>query len=137
MSNYQLVELPLTDSQIYKLGYAIQNHLPVNLKISTIKQGQSIPLLLTQRQINSIQKKSATRNGFMLKLSSTQISKMKKQGGFLPAIIAALPTIGSFLLNTALPALASGALSGAAGLAVNEIGKKIRGEGLYPIGYYQ
>jgi len=133
MSNYQLMDLVLSEPQIENLARAINNLLPVNLMISTVKDGKKVPIMLTQRQINMINSKAQTHKHFMIKLSKAQLSKMRS-GGFLPALAAILPSIGSFLMSTALPALATGALSGAATLAVNEIGKKIQGQGLHPLG---
>ncbi len=133
MSNYYKIDLSLTDSQVYKLAHAIHYRTPVSLKIDMNKEGHDIPILLTTRQINTINSKLNKGIGFLLKLSKTQVSKMKI-GGFLPAIAAALPAIGSWLLANVAPAIATGAVGALAGAATNAIIDKAKGNGLYPIG---
>jgi hypothetical protein len=121
----------LTKKQQYKLAHAIKTLSPVSIKLSHAHISGNVPLLLTQRQINRLSKAHSLGKGSILKLSNAQIHHMTHTGGFLPALMAALPAIGTFLLETALPALATGALGGLASYGVNKIANAAEGKGIH------
>ena len=90
-------------------------------------------MLLTQAQINSIQKAMTQNKSVTLKLSGKQIkANLRIEGGFLAALLPFLAeTVLPALTSTILPALGVGALTGgASGLASNII-ESATGDGLY------
>jgi hypothetical protein len=94
MSSYKQYKLDLTPFQQQKLKTAFNNRNPVSLQLKKeqYKNG-TVPLLLTDRQLNKINK----NENFILKLSQSQVRKMtEKFGGFvitLPAILGAIGAI--------------------------------------------
>ena len=75
--------------------------------------------------------------GVIVKLSKAQL-KHNMKGGFLPALLGLLgSTVAPFLLKTALPALATGALTGLASTGVSKaLGAALyvkRGEGSFKV----
>jgi hypothetical protein len=94
MSSYKQYKLDLTPFQQQKLKTAFNTRTPISiqLKKEQYKNG-TVPLLLTDRQLNKINK----NENFILKLSQSQVRKMtEKFGGFvitLPAILGAIGAI--------------------------------------------
>ena len=90
-------------------------------------------MLITQAQINSIQKAITQNNGVTVKLSGKQIkANLRVEGGFLPALLAFLAeTALPALTSTILPALGVGALTGGASALASIIIESATGDGLY------
>ena len=94
-------------------------------------------LMLTETQVNKIQKAVSNRTGVDIKISKTQIRKSVKQGGSLFSSLAmlgakALPFVTK-AASKALPALATGAISAFGSLGVDKIfGKGMNGGFLIP-----
>lgn len=107
MSNYKSHSVHLTEGQKTKLSRAVKKGAAVSIKLSHQHLHGAHPLPLTDTQIKHINKASTDGVGYVLNLSNPQIKHIVS-GGFLPLLLAGLG------------ALATGALSGAAGYAVNK-----------------
>ena len=85
------MKFKLSEGQGKKLITAIKDKSAVSIRLSNslINKTTGIPLLLTKTQINKL------NDGKIhdIEFSAAQTAKMCKHGGFLPAIMAALPTI--------------------------------------------
>lgn len=108
------VKFKLSESQMKKLADAHINGTAVTLRLNkNMIGGDGIPLVLTATDYKKIQK----GNTHDINFSAARV----KKGGFLPALIAALPTIASVI----------GGISGLTGIASNiksmVTGKKGRG----------
>ena len=119
---YTKYSLALTDGQVKKLGSAIKNDKGITIRLKKIQQG-NVPLLLTQTQINHLDKKAKANKGADLK--HAQVSAMKKDGGILPLLLAAIPA----LITAGKAAAAATALGAAGGLGKLAV-DKITGRGL-------
>ena len=118
-TEYNEVQFKLTEAQMNKLANAHKNKSEVRLKLNknlVIPNG-GIPLLLTKSEI----KKLSDDKSHFITISASRIAR----GGFLPALLAALPVIASVI----------GGVSGVTGIAKNikdMVTKKgSGGEGLY------
>ena len=87
MTEYNSLNVKLSDSQLNKLKSAIKNETGVVLRISSSMVGNSndhinFPreLLLTDRQVANIRKAFAKNTSTDIKLSKTQLSKMMQSG---------------------------------------------------------
>ena len=101
MTQYNSLNVKLSNSQLDKLKSAIKNETKVVLRLSSNMIGDdetSFPhkLLLTNRQIANFCKAFADKSTTDIKLSKTQISKMIQSGGFLGWLLG-------LLLKTGLP----------------------------------
>jgi len=97
-----------------KLAHAHKHNTDVALQLSKSKISQNgIPLELTAAEYNLIMSNSGSHN---IHVSASRV----KRGGFLPALLAALPTIGTVLSGSA----------GASTIASN-IKNMIQGKGCY------
>ena len=109
---------------------AIKNKSPLTLRLRHSQLRGSDELMLTQRQINKIEKSLATGKGSDINISKTQIRRSVKHGRNL---FTSLASLGAKLLpyvmrgaSRVAPALATGAAS-----ALGEIGlKKLFGKGI-------
>ena len=97
MTQYNCLNVKLSNSQINKLKSAIKNETEVVLRLSPNMIGDSnyetnFPhkFLLTDRQILSIRKSFADNSSANIKLSKTQLSKMIQSGGFLGKLLGPL-----------------------------------------------
>ena len=93
MSSYKQYKLDLTPFQQQKLKTALNTRTPVSihLKKEQYKNG-TIPLLLTDRQLNKINK----NENFILNLSQSQVRKItEKFSGFIITLPAVLGAIGA------------------------------------------
>ena len=117
MSDYIKKKVHLSESQISKLKSAFKNGTEVTFQIDKSKC-PNYDIYLTKTQINQI------NNGKRITFSKTQL---KKNGGFLPFLAALIPALTT-AAKLAVPALATGALSGLASSAVQ---KKMKGNGIY------
>ena len=90
MTQYNILNVKLSNSQLSKLKSAIKKENDVVLRLSSNMVGNSndhtnFPheLLLTNRQVLNIRKALANHLSRDIKLSKTQLSKMIKSGRFL------------------------------------------------------
>ena len=97
MTQYNSLNVKLSNSQLNKLKSSITNETDVVLRISSNIVGNSndntnFPheLLLTNRQVANIRKAFAKSTSTDIKLSKTQLSKMIQSGGFLGRLLGPL-----------------------------------------------
>ena len=89
MTQYNSLNVKLSNSQLNKLKSSIKNETDVVLRISSNMVSNSNDdtnddeLLLTNRQVANIRKAFANHSSIDIKLSKTQLSKMIQSGGFL------------------------------------------------------
>ena len=103
MTQYNSVNVKLSDSQLNKLKSAIKNETEGVLRLSPNMIGDSNDednflheLLLTDSQVSSIRKNVLNNSSANTKFSKTQLSKMIQSGGFLGKLLDPL-------LKTGLP----------------------------------
>ena len=103
MTQYNSLNVKLSNSQLNKFKSAIKNETEVVLRLSPNMIGDSndeanFPheLLLTDRQISSIRKAFSNNSSADIKFSKTQLSKMIQSGGFFGKLLGPL-------LKTGLP----------------------------------
>ena len=97
MTQYNSLNVKLSNSQLNKLKSAIKNETDVVLRISSGMVGNSndntnFPhkLLLTDRQVANIRKAFANNLSTDVKFSKTQLLKMMQSGGFLGNLLSKL-----------------------------------------------
>ena len=141
MTQYNSLNVKLSNSQLNKLKLSIKNETDVVLRISSNMVGNSndntnFPheLLLTNRQVANIGKAFAKNTSTDIKLSKTQLSKMIQSGGFLgrhlgPLLKTGLPLIKNVIRPLAKSALIPLGLTEAVSAADAGIHKKILGSG--------
>ena len=141
MTQYNSLNVKLSNSQLSKLKSAIKNENDVVLRISSNMVGNSndntnFPheLLLTNRQVENIRKAFANHLPTDIKLSKTQLSKMIQSGGFLGRLLGPLLKTGLPLMRSVIKPLAKSVLiplglTAAASAADAGIQKKILGSG--------
>ena len=105
MTQYNTVNVKLSNSQLNKLKSAIKNENDVVIRLSPNMIGDSndkgnFPheLLLTNRQVSSIRKAFSNNSSVDIKFSKTRLSKMIQSGGFLGKLLGPL-------LKTGLPSI--------------------------------
>ena len=140
MTQYNSLNVKLSNSQLNKLKSAIKNEIEVVLRLS-LNTGDSndeanFPheLLLTDRQISSIRKAFSNNSSADIKFSKTQLSKIRQSGGFLgkllgPLLKTGLPLIKSVIKPLAKSVLIPLGLTAAASAADTGIHKKMLGSG--------
>ena len=103
MTQYNSLNVKLSNSQLNKLKSAIKNETDVVLRLSSNMIGNSVDntnfphkLLLTNRQVANIRKAFANNLSTDIKFSKAQLSKMIQSGGFLGKLLGPL-------LKTGLP----------------------------------
>ena len=101
MTQYNSLNVKLSNSQLNKLKSAIKNETGVVLRLSSNMVGDeetTFPhkLLLTIRQVENFFKAFANKSFTDIKLSKTQLSKMVESGGFVGRLLGPL-------LKTGLP----------------------------------
>ena len=141
MTQYDSLNVKLSNSQLNKLKSSIKNETDVVLRISSNMVGNSndntnFPheLLLTNRQVANIRKAFAKNTSTDIKLSKTQLSKMIQSGGFLGRLLGPLLKTGLSLIKSVIKPLAKSVLiplglTAAASAADAGIHKKILGSG--------
>ena len=141
MTQYNSVNVKLSNSQINKLKSSIKNETDVVLRISSNMVGNSndninFPheLLLTNRKVANIRKAFPNHSSTDIKLSKTQLSKMIQSGGFLGKLLGPLLKTGLPLMKSVIKPLAKSVLiplglTAAASAADAGIHKKILGSG--------
>ena len=88
MTQYNRLNVKLSNSRLDKLKSAIKNETEVVLRLSSNMIGDNetnFPhqLLLTNRQVSNLRKAFASNSSTDIKFSKTQLSKMIQSGGFL------------------------------------------------------
>ena len=141
MTQYNSLNVKLSNSQLNKLKSSIKNETDVVLRISSSMVGNSndntnFPheLLLTNRQVANIRKAFATNTSTDIKLPKTQLSKMIQSGVFLgrllgPLLKTGLPLMKSLIKPLAKSVLIPLGLTAAASAADAGIHKRILGSG--------
>ena len=142
MTQYNNLNVKLSNSQLNKLKSAIKNETDVVLRISSYMVGNSndntnFPhkLSLTNRQVANLHKAFANYLSTDIKLSKTQLSKMIQSGGFLGKLLGPLLKTGLPLMKSVIKPLAKSVLvplgltAAAASAADAGIHKKIVGSG--------
>ena len=108
MTQYNSLNVKLSNSQLNKLKSSIKNETDVVLRISSNMVGDSNDdntnfrheLLLTNRQVANIREAFAKNTSTDIKLSKTQSSKMIQSGGFLGNLLGKL---AGPLMKVAMP----------------------------------
>ena len=139
MTQYNGLNVKLSNSQLNKLKSAIKNKSDVVLRLSSNITGDNetnFPhkLLLTDRQVLSLRKSFANNSSGDIKLSKTQLSKMTQSGGFLsrllgPLLKTVLPLIKNVIIPLAKSILIPLGLTATASAADAGLHKKILGSG--------
>ena len=122
MTTFHPVSVGLSNGQEKKLRSAMKNFHPISIKLKPENLVGKHKLMLTQTQLNKINKAKSKRKGIVLKISQNRI---KKTGGSLFSLI---PTLAKAALPTAAKALGLAGLSFGAQKAL----KKICGSGGIP-----
>ena len=118
MTQYNSLNVKLSNSQLSKLKSAIKNENDVVLRISSNMVGNSNDntnfsheLLLTNRQVANIRKAFTKNTSTDIKLSKTQLSKMIQSGGFVGKLLGPLLKTGLPLMKSLIKPLAKSVLS--------------------------
>ena len=113
MTQYNNLNVKLSNSQLNKLKSAIKNETEVVLRLSSNIVGNSddetnFPhkLLLTNRQVANLRKSFANNSSTDTELSKTQLSKMVQLGGFLGRFLGPLLKTGLLLIKNVIKTLA-------------------------------
>ena len=117
MTQYNSLNLKLSNSQLNKLKAAIKNESEVNLRLSSNMIGDSndktnLPheLFLTNRQVANLCKAFADHLSADIKLSKAQLSKMLQSRGFLGRLLGPLLKLGLPLIKSVIKPLAKSVL---------------------------
>ena len=115
MTQYNSLNVNLSNSRLNKLKFAIKNKSEVVLRLSSNMIGDDetdFPhkLLLTKRQVANIRKAFANKSSTDIKLSKNQISKMIQLGGFLGRLLGSLLKRGLPLIKNVIKPLAKSLL---------------------------
>ena len=141
MTQYNSLNVKLSNSKLNKLKSAMKNETEVVLRLSSNMIGDSndktnFPheLLLTNRQVANLHKAFANYLSTDIKLSKTHLSKMIQSGGFLGRLLGPLLKTGLPLIKNVIKPLAKSVLiplglTTAASAADAWIHKKILGSG--------
>ena len=141
MTQYNSLNVKLSNSQLNKLKSAIKNETDVVLRLSSNMIGNSSDntnflheLLLTNRQVANLRKAFANHLSTDIKFSKAQLSKMIQSGGFLsrllgPLLKPGLPLMKSVIKPLAKSVLITLGLTAAASASDAGIHKKILGSG--------
>ena len=112
MTQYNSLNVKLSNSQLSKLKSAIKNETDVVLRLSSNMISNSgdntnFPheLLLTNKQVTNLQKAFAKNTSTDIKLSKTQLSKMIQSGGFLGRLLRPLLKTGLPLIKSVIKPL--------------------------------
>ena len=112
MTQYNSLNVKLSNSQLSKLKSAIKNETDVVLRLSSNMIGNSddntnFPheLLLTNRQVANLRKAFAKNTSTDIELSKIQSSKMIQSGGFLGRLLGPLLRTGLPLMKIVIKPL--------------------------------
>ena len=141
MTQYNTLNIKLSNSELNKLKSGIKDGTEVTLKISSNIVGDSnnennFPhkLLLTNAQVLKLRRAFPNGSSANIKLSKTQLHKIEESGGFLgrvlgPLLKTGLPLIGHILKPLAKSILIPLALTASASATDAAIHKKMFGSG--------
>ena len=145
MTQYNSLNVKLSNSQLNRLKSAIKNETEVALTLSSNMIGDNetnFPhkLLLTNRQVANLCKAFANYLSTDIKLSKTQLSKMIQSGGFLGRLLGPLLKTGLPLLKNVIKPLGASLLGNIlTGRGINRARKdrgiNRAGEGVLRAGY--
>ena len=93
MTQYNSLNVNLSNSQLYKFKSAIKNETEVRLSSNMIGDDETIflhKLLLNNRQASNLRKAFANHSSADIMLSKTQLSKMVQSGGFVGRLLGPL-----------------------------------------------
>ena len=97
MTQYNCLNVKLSNSQLNKLKSAMKNKTETILRLSSnmignSNDGTNFPheLLLTNRQVANLRKAFANNSSIDIKLSKSQLSKEIQAGGFLGRLLRPL-----------------------------------------------
>ena len=117
MTQYNSLNVKLSNSQLNKLKSAIKNETEAVLRLSSSMIGKpsdetNFPhkLLLTNTQIANLRKALANKSSTDIKLSKTQLSKMIQSGGFLGRLLGPLLKTGLPLIKNVIKPLTKNVL---------------------------
>ena len=115
MTQYNSLNVKLSNSQLNKFKSAIKNETEVVLRLSSNMIGDNetnFPhkLLLTNRQVANLRKAFANYLSTDIKLSKTEISKMIQSGAFLGRLLGPLLKTGLSLMKDVIKSLAKNVL---------------------------
>ena len=115
MTQYNCLNVKLSNSKLNKLKSAIKNETEVVLILSSKMIGHNetnFPhkLLLTNRQVLNLRKAFANHSSTDIKLSKTQLSKMIQSVGFLGRLLDSLLKTGLPLIKNMIKPLAKSVL---------------------------
>ena len=115
MTQYNSLNVKLSNSELNKLKSAIKNESELVLRLSTNMVGDdetnfSHKLLLFNRQVSNLRIVFANKSSTNIKLSKTQISSMMQSGGFLGRLLGPILKIGFPLIKNEIKPLAKNVL---------------------------
>ena len=115
MTQYNSVNLKLSNSRFNKFKSAIKNETEVVLRLSSNMIGDNetnFPhkLLLTNRQVSNLRKAFGNHLSADIKLLKTQLSKMIQSGGFLGRLLCPLLKTGLPMIKNVVKPLAKSVL---------------------------
>ena len=117
MTQYNRLNVKLSNSQLNKLKSSIKNETEVVIRLSPNMIGDSndkdnFPheLLLTDRQVSGIRKAFSNTSSVDIKFSKTQLSKMIQSGKFLGKLLGPLLKTGLPLTKKVVTPLAKSVL---------------------------
>ena len=110
MTQYNTLNVKLSNLQLNKLKLAITNETEVVLRLSSNMIGDNetnFPhkFLLTNRQVSNLRKAFTNYLSTDIKLSKTQLSKMMQSGGFLGRLLGPLLKTGLPLIKNVIKPL--------------------------------
>ena len=117
MTQYNILDVKLSSSQLNKLESAIKNETDVILRLSSNMIGNSddetnFPhkLLLTNGQVANLRNAFANHISTDIKLPKTQLSRVIQSGGFLGRLLGPLLRTGLPLMKNVIQPLAKSVL---------------------------
>ena len=113
MTEYNTVNVKLSDSQLNKLKSASKDRQGTTLRMNTrMFSPNNLPheLLLTTRQTTKLRKAIENNMSTDIKLSKAQISKIIQSGGFLGKLLGPLLKTGLSLIENVIKPLAKSVL---------------------------
>ena len=115
MTQYNSLNVKLSNSELNKLKSAIKNESELVLRLSTNMVGDdetNFPhkLLLFNIQVSNLRIVFANKSSTNIKLSKTQISSVMQSGGFLGRLLGPILKIGFPLIKNEIKPLAKNVL---------------------------
>ena len=115
MTQYNSLNVKLSNLQLDKLKFPTENEIEVVLRLSSKMIGDdetnfSHKLLLTNRQVSNLHKAFAVKSSTDIKLSKIQKSQMIQSGRFLGRLLGPLLKTGLPLMNNVIKPLAKSVL---------------------------